>query len=150
MKSKALLATALLTGAALMSGCTLGNGKIDNPLTATPYQSGRTFVFVDVVTSPVQPTEVKVVVNQVYALAQANILNDNLADEFVQAQIAQLYPDATPEFRQVLFNLYAALTARVLDQVDVNPGLPQSEILSEFNRGIRDALALYKPEALQQ
>jgi hypothetical protein len=143
----ALLLAALVT----LTGCgTFGNGKLDNPLVATPYQAGRTFVFVDVVTSPVQPQEVQVVVNQVYAIAQNRYLDGSLTDDLIKAQIAQLYPDATPEFRQVMFNLYSALTARILNQAELNPDLPDIEVLSEFNRGIRDALELYKPEALSQ
>jgi hypothetical protein len=132
---------------ALSVGCsTWGNGKVDVPFMEDPYQAGRTFVFIDVVTEPVQPDEVKVVVNQIYALAEGNFLNDNFADDFVRGQIEQLYPDATPEFRQVVFNLYDSLMLRVLYQIDANPDLSDTKVLTEFSRGINDALALYKPK----
>lgn len=144
----ALFLIVVCLAAACLHGCgTFGNGKLDNPLVATPYQAGRTFVFLDVVTEPIQPEEVKAVTAQVYALAKLNVTGaETLADDFIEAEIAGLYPDATPEFRQVLFNLYDKLTIRLLSQIDGNVELPRVEVLSEFNRGINDALALYKPE----
>lgn len=143
-----LMTLIVMVALALASGCgTLGNGRLDNPLLATPYQAGRTFVFVDVVTEPVQPAEVQAVVNQVYSLAQRNLGVDML-DNIVLAQIQAAYPDATPEFHQVVLNLYQALTARITEQLRINTDLPERQVLDDFNRGIRDALKLYKPGAL--
>lgn len=133
----------LLCAMALVSGCGIfGNGKID---VVTPYEAGRIFVFMDVVTEPIQPDELKIVTGQVYALAKLNVTSD-FTDELVKQQIAELYPDATEEFRAVLFNLYDALTIKLTAQLDAHAELPKIEVLSEFNRGINDALALYKPE----
>ena len=134
-----ILAIALM---ALVGCSTWGNGKIDSPF-GDPYQAGRTFVFIDVVTEPIQPDEMKVAVNAVYQLAKINIGAD-MADIIIKSEIEAAYPDATPEFRAVMFNMYGALKARLLDQIDLNPELPVPEILSEFNRGINDAVALYK------
>lgn len=131
----------------ILSGCsTLGNGKIDVPIVGTPYQAGRTFVFVDTVTEPFQPAEVALVIDQVYALAQVNLDADSLLDEVVRNQIDQTYADAPPETRALIYNVYGALRARLDYQVSLNPDLPKLEVLSEFNRGIRDALAVYQPK----
>ena len=139
----ALFAITLLTGCS-----TWFNGKIDNPLIGTPYQAGRTFVFLDVVTKPIQPEEMQRAIDIVYTVAVNNLINFDLTDETVKQIIAQRYPDATPEFRAVLFNLYKNMTIRLLSQVNANPNLPSSEIIEEFNRGIKDALALYNPSVL--
>ncbi len=142
----ALIAIALI---GTLSGCgTFGNGQVDNPLGITPYKAGRIFVFTDVVTKPIQPDEVKEAVDVVYAVAVNNVLNTDMADETVRSIIAQRYPDATPEFREVLFNLYKTMTIRMLAQINANPKIPNIEVIDEFNRGIRDALALYNPSAL--
>lgn len=130
----------------LMLACscsTLGNGKIDNPLAITPYEAGRIFVFMDVVTQPIQPDEVKLAVSQVYALAEISVSSD-VADFVVKEEINRLYPAATPEFKAVLFNLYDKLTIRLLSQVGANPDLPQVEVFTQFQKGINDAVALYK------
>ena len=131
----------------MLSGCsTLGNGKIDNPIAANPYQAGRTFVFVDTISDPFQPAEVAAVIDQVHAIANMNIDAQNLADEFVRAQINELYADSTPEARASIFAIYKAFSARLLYQIELNPNMPEITVLSEFNRGVRDALAIYQPK----
>lgn len=143
----AVVLLAFLMG--LFAGCgTIGNGQLDNPLGITPYKAGRIFVFTDVVTKPIQPEEVKEAVDVVYTVAVNNVINTDMADETVQTIIAQRYPDATPEFRAVLFNLYKTMTIRMLAQINANPKIPDIEVIDDFNRGIRDALALYNPGAL--
>lgn len=134
-----------ICGSALTGCSTLGNGKVDVPVVGTPYQAGRTFVFVDTVTEPFQPAEVSAVIDQVYALAQTNLDADSLLDEVVRAQIDQTYADAPQETRDLIYNVYGALRARLDYQVSLNPELPKLEVFYEFNRGIRDALAMYQP-----
>lgn len=123
-------------------GCgTLGNGKIDSPV--TPYQAGRLFVFADVVTQPIQPDEVRPVVEAVYALAAAN-LGEGMLDGIVVDEIDRAYPDASPEFRAVLFNVYDALKARLDFHLAANPEIPSPQVMEEFFRGVRDAEAVYR------
>lgn len=131
----------------LLSGCgTLGNGKIDAPVSA--YRAGRIFVFMDVTTKPLQREEVREAVQVVYDIALNNLVNADLTDQVVQDVIARHYPDATPEYRAVLFNLYKNMTISLLDQVHLNPELPELDVAAEFFRGVKDALALYAPELL--
>ena len=122
-------------------GCgTIGNGKIDSPV--TPYQAGRLFVFADVVTQPIQPAEVGPTIDAVYSLANAN-LGAGMLDGIMVDEIARAYPDATPEFRAVLFNVYDALKARLDFHLAANPDIPSPKVLEEFFRGVRDAEAVY-------
>lgn len=126
----------------MLSGCAMFGQK--GPITGDPYQAGRLFVFVDTVTEPFQPEEVSAVIDQVYAIANMNLETLDLGDAFVKAQIDQIYADSTPETRETLFNVYKAMVARLEYQIELNPDLPSIAVLDEFNRGIRDALAIYQ------
>jgi hypothetical protein len=142
----ALLAIAFAAVSLLQTGCsTLGNGSVDIPVVGTPYQAGRTFVFVDTVTASYQPDEVAAVIDEVYVIASMNLTADSLLDEFVEKQIESTFADSTPQARALIFNVYSALKARLDYQIDLNPELPPLDVLTEFNRGITDALAIYQP-----
>lgn len=143
---RAIIMTLLAAACITMTGCwTFGNGKVDNPLTANPYQTGRTFVFVDVVTEPYQPTELALVISQVYAVTRINIDATEFVDLAVRAQINDLYADATPETREMIFNAYKALYARLTSEFEAYPELGRESVFREFSRGVNDALKLYKP-----
>lgn len=123
-------------------GCgTLGNGKLDLPVST--YEAGRLFVFADVITQPILPDEVRPVIDSVYALANAN-LGPDMLDGLVVDEIARAYPDATPEFRAVLFATYDALKARLDFQIAAHPEIPSPELMAEFFRGVRDAEKVYR------
>lgn len=127
-------------------GCsTLGNGEIDIPLVDSPYQAGRTFVFIDTITEPFQPAELALAIDQVYALANANFETESFVDAIVQAQIDEMYADSTDESRAMIFAMYKAVFARIEFQVESNPELPEIEVIDQFFNGVRDALAVYQP-----
>ena len=149
MSRIALAAIMLACGVCMLlqPGCsTFGNGQIDVPLVGTPYQAGRTFVFVDTVSQPFQPAEVDGVIDQVYALAKTNLDAEDLLDEVVQAQIDAAYADATEETRALIYNVYAAVMDRITYQISLNTDLPELDVLSEFFRGVNDALAIYQSD----
>ena len=130
-----------------VAGCgTLGNGKVDLPITDSPYQAGRTFVVIDLVTEPIQPDEVSHAFDQVYALVNMDFDMESASDEFVQQQIKALYPEATDAFRQSIFNVYGIVKIRLISEIESNIDLPELSVVSEFMRGVEDALALYRPE----
>lgn len=131
----------------ICAGCsTWGNGKVDVPGFETPYQAGRTFVFVDTITEPFQPVEMAAAINQVYAVAEFNLNAETLLDEVVRAEIDALYADSTPEARAMIFNIYKAMFHRIEFQIDANPDIPKPEVLTQFFNGVTDALAIYQPK----
>lgn len=141
------IATTLVAIMAIAAGCsTWGNGKLDNPLTSTPYQSGRTFVVVDLLTEDIQPKEMATVIDQVYALAKVDFTAEILSDELVKNQIDEMYPDSSVEFRQLIFNAYGILKIRLASEVEARVDIPDIEVVSEFFRGVNDALELYRPQ----
>lgn len=145
-------AIAMLAMTLIVAGCsTWGNGKVDLPLANTPYQAGRTFVFVDTITEPFQHEELAEVIDQVYALAMINLdeVGESTLDEIVRAQIEEVYSESTPATQNMIFEVYKAVFARITYQVEINPDLPDIEVLKEFNRGIVDALAIYQPKTDQ-
>ena len=135
----------LIAALALMAGCsTWGNGKVDLPFAETPYQAGRTFVFIDTITEPFQPLELSAAIDQVYAIASISLGAGGLLDEAVQAGIDQAYSDSTPETRAMIFNIYKAIYARIEIQIEANPEIPKPEVFSEFFRGVEHALLIYQ------
>lgn len=124
-----------------ITGCALFTGKS----IVSPYEAGRIFVFADTTVKSIEPAEVKTAVGVVYGIAKADLDAENITDELVQAQIEAQFPDATPEYRAVLFALYRNLTLKITDQIGVHSDLPKLTVIDEFNRGIRDALELYQP-----
>lgn len=111
----------------------------------SPYKAGRLFVVADLITEPVQPKEVAEVVDQVYALAKVDFgAQELMADELIKAQIEELYPDTTPEFRQMIFNVYSVIKIRLADQIQTNVDIPDVQVISEFMRGVSDATKLYR------
>jgi len=125
----------------LSAGCALFHG---NDGLGAPYQAGYDFVLLDTITEPFQPEEVGFVIDQVYAAAEIGLGTEGLPDEVVRAEIDRLYADSTPEARQAIFNIYKAVLARITNQIGANPDLPKPEVLNEFFRGVRDALAVYR------
>jgi hypothetical protein len=144
---KKMLLAVLLLGMVLIQGCsTWGNGKIDLPVDA--YQAGRTFVFVDTITQPYQPSEMKAAIHQIYAIASVNIEADVLLDEVVKQEIAKMYPDTSKEGKEMIFNVYKAMFHRIVFQIEKNPNIPKAKVLEEFFKGVRDALEVYQPKAV--
>ena len=144
---KLLYITLISICVGLIQGCaSWGNGKVDVPFAETPYQAGRTFVFVDTITEPFQPAEVAAAIDQIYAIAEINLDAATLLDEVVQAEINRLYADSTPATRAMIFNIYKAMYDRINFQINTNPDLPKPIVLTEFFRGVKDALAIYQPK----
>lgn len=130
-----------------ISGCsTWGNGKVDVPFAESPYQAGRTFVFIDTITEPFQPAEVAAAIDQVYALATVNLDAEDMVDALVRAEIDNMYRGSTPEARAMIFTVYKAVFHRIEYQIKINPDIPRIEVLHEFFLGVEDALAIYQPK----
>lgn len=112
----------------------------------SPYQAGRTLVFTDTVTEAYQPPEVAAAIDQIYAIASMNLEATSLVDEVVNAEIDKLMEDSTAEARAMVFTVYKGLFDKLHRQIEINPDLPDIEVLNEFFRGINDALAIYQPK----
>ena len=131
----------------LHGGCaTWGNGKVDVPFAESPYQAGRTFVFIDTISEPFQHAEVAAAIDQVYALATVNLDAEDMVDELVRAEIDNMYRSSTPEAREMIFTVYKAVFHRIEYQIKINPDIPRIEVLHDFFRGIEHALMIYQPK----
>ena len=144
---KLSLLTALLLVYITIVGCTSwGNGQVDIPFMETPYQAGRTFVFIDTITEPFQPMEVSAAINEVYTIAEIHLSMSELIDEVVKKNIDTIYVDSNQETKDLIFNIYKAMFVRIEFQMDNNPVLPRIEVLNDFFEGVRDALRIYQPK----
>lgn len=138
--------TTLVAIMAIVAGCsTWGNGKLDNPLTSTPYQSGRTFVVVDIVTEPFQPKEMRMAIDQIYVIAQANSSAEDWSDAVVKESIDKIYKDTPVETREMIFNVYKAMFNRIRFQIEADPDRIYISTVHEFFDGVKDALEVYRP-----
>lgn len=133
----------LLLTLGLLTGCAnFGNRKIDSPIDA--YTAGRLLVTVDLAFKPFLPNEYQKVMDSAFALVSIDY--DQPAgslDSYVRGQLDVIYEGETPEFKAAMYNLYLMAKARVKYRIDVNPNIPQPDIIIQFKAGVRDALEMY-------
>ena len=129
-----------LLALSLLAGCALFHSP-DRP----GYQAGRTTEFFYIASKPALPEKITLAVEggydmiRLYGIASA----EAGADEEVRALIEDKYPDATPEFRAMVFNFYSMAKNRLQSEVASNVNIPQSEVVENFLQGIADAKTDY-------
>jgi hypothetical protein len=136
--------TALIL-AALVSGCALFPSDPDRP----GYQEGRTAAFFYVMSEPVQPPEINEALRAGYLVLKTTAREydgANNLDIIVQMEIAELYPDTTPEFREFVFNFYQMARTRLLNEIDLNVEVPTTTVVDNFLQGVEDSLKDWKGE----
>jgi hypothetical protein len=122
----------------LLGGCALlPKADPDRPA----YQAGRYAAFFYTLTKPALPEKVRLAVEEGYSVLKIATADGVLpVDASVRAQIDLFYADASPAFRDMVFNFYLVAVQRLRMEVEGYPATPQPALVRNFMQGVADSL----------
>jgi len=124
--------------ALLVQGCAfMPKSDPDRPA----YQAGRYAAFFYTLTKPALPEKVRLAVDNGYGVLSIVLANGTVPlDAAVSSRIDEMYADASPEFRAMIFNFYKMAVQRLQAEMELAPHIPSIEIVDNFMAGVADSL----------
>lgn len=140
-----MITAILMAAMMLLSGCAMfGKGGLspDKP----GFEEGRVAAFLYVGTEKAQPAEVNAAIRAGYGVIKGIIMTgEDPARAIVAAEVEAQFPDATPEFRDMIVRFYDMGRARLDGVISHNIDIPVPTLVSNFIEGVESGLKDWKP-----